>query len=69
MVEAMKKGATMINSNKIKRTIGNVLFGIAIVAIVMFCMFPFLQIISVSLKDVQDLSLIHLSEPTRPLYI
>ena len=56
MVEAMKKGATMINSNRIKKIIGNVLFGLAIVAIVIFCMFPFLQIISVSLKDVQDMA-------------
>lgn len=39
-----------------KKITGNTLFTIAVAAIVLFCMFPFLQIISVSLKDVQDMA-------------
>lgn len=39
-----------------KRIVNNTLVGAAVIAIVTFCLFPFLQIISVSLKDVQDMA-------------
>lgn len=37
-----------------RRIAGGLLFTLAVFAIVVFCVFPFLQIISVSLKDIQD---------------
>lgn len=46
----------MKNRIQTKKVIANTFFTIAVTAIVIFCMFPFLQIISVSLKDVQDMS-------------
>ena len=39
-----------------RKVTGNTLFTIAVAAIVLFCLFPFLQIISVSVKDVQDMA-------------
>ncbi len=39
-----------------KNILGKVLFALAVIGIVLFCLFPFMQIISVSLKDVQDMA-------------
>lgn len=46
----------MVAALSVKKLVKNSLFTLAVVGIVMFCLFPFLQIISVSVKDVQDMA-------------
>ena len=41
---------------KLGRAINNLLITLAILAVVAFCLFPFLQILSVSVKDIQDMA-------------
>ena len=45
-----------MNNNAVKRVIGKIFFGLAVIAIVIFCLFPFLQILSVSVKDIHDMA-------------
>ncbi len=40
----------------VQQILQKTLFAIAVVGIVLFCLFPFLQILSVSVKDVQDMA-------------
>lgn len=40
----------------VQQLLQKTLFAIAVVGIVLFCLFPFLQILSVSVKDVQDMA-------------
>ncbi len=45
-----------MNNNAVKRVLGKVFFTLAVIAIVAFCLFPFLQILSVSVKDIHDMA-------------
>jgi multiple sugar transport system permease protein len=40
----------------VQQILQKTLFAIAVIGIVLFCLFPFLQILSVSVKDVQDMA-------------
>ena len=46
----------ILNSRRAKNLAGNLLFAFAVLLIVLFCLFPFLQILSVSVKSVQDMA-------------
>lgn len=46
----------MSTALKVRRIINNSLIASAVIGVVIFCLFPFLQILSVSVKDIQDIA-------------